>query len=368
MERLLAKLSPKPQGSETKQTVNQEILSRLSEQQLILDQQKSVLAKSKTNQASLEGLDEASSLPQRTDANRISSPQNAAALNSLDPDASELLRLKQELQAANSRIALQEQELAQTRVIKHTLDQALGPPSEADFGGRDISEQTISNLQSAFNASVPTPHLLQDGWNTQEDSQSDISEALSAGAYNRARGFWGPAVQPAYGVGMNSDKAYGEGNLSLSGTSFSQDSSRFWGQPVTNPAIPGNNSFQAHRVLSGPSAHPCNFDGPFAEDQSRFVQNSGFGPRNTTAQANRIGSWFPGANSPWGAFAPSSADSQGSRSPPGKANSAYQQVGLYPLPPYHQRVVAPPLSPTATEFSAPSGNSVPWAASSVSFD
>jgi hypothetical protein len=36
-------------------------------------------------------------------------------------------RLKQELLAANSKIALQEQELAQTRVIKHTLDQALGP-------------------------------------------------------------------------------------------------------------------------------------------------------------------------------------------------------------------------------------------------
>jgi hypothetical protein len=33
----------------------------------------------------------------------------------------ELLRLKQELLAANSKIALQEQELAQTRVIKHTL-------------------------------------------------------------------------------------------------------------------------------------------------------------------------------------------------------------------------------------------------------
>jgi hypothetical protein len=34
---------------------------------------------------------------------------------------------------------LQEQELAQTRVIKHTLDQALGPSSEADFGSREIT-------------------------------------------------------------------------------------------------------------------------------------------------------------------------------------------------------------------------------------
>ncbi|KAL4801539.1 pumilio-family RNA binding repeat protein [Aspergillus unguis] len=366
MERLLAKLSPKPQGSEIKQTVNQEILSKLSEQQLILDQQKSLLAKNKFGPGNLEELERSSSLPQRTDTNHAANQQDAAALEPFGPDTAELLRLKQELQAANSRIALQEQELAQTRVIKHTLDQALGPPSEADFGGRDISEHTISNLQNAFNASVPAPHLLQDGWNTQEDSQSDISEALSAGAYNRTRGFWGPSAQQAYGVGHNSDKAYGDGNLPMLGTSFGQDSSRFWGPSTATASIPGNNSFQPHRVLSGPSAHPCSFDGPFSEDQGRFLQSSGFNPRHSAVQTNRIGSCFPGPSSTWGAFAPSSGDSQGSRSPSSKANSTYQQVGLYPLPPYHQRTVAPPLSPTATEFSATGGNSVPWATSSVS--
>ncbi|KAL2817218.1 armadillo-type protein [Aspergillus cavernicola] len=365
MEKLLAKLSPKPQVSDTKQAVNQEILSKLSEQQFLLDKQKNLLANNMVSPGSLEEFEKSSGIPHCTDANQSTNPKDIASLDAFDIDASELLRLKQELHAANSRIALQEQELAQTRVIKHTMDQALGPPSEADFGGRDISEQTISNLQSALNASFPTPLLLQDGWNPQEDSQSDISDALSAGAYNRARGFWGPPAQQAYGAGLNSDKPYGDNILPLPSTSFGQDSSRFWGPPTTSAAIPGNNSFQPHRVLSGPPTAPCSFDAPFSEDHGRYMPGSGFGPRHPTALPNRIGSCFPGINSPWGTFAPSSADSQGSRSPPSKPNSTYQQVGLYPLPPYHQRVVAPPLSPTATEFSSPTGNSAPWATSSV---
>jgi hypothetical protein len=96
------------------------------------------------------------------------------------------------------------------------------------------------------------------------------------------------------------------------------------------------------------------------------MQSSAFGPRPPTAQPSRLGSCFPGANSHWGTFAPSSSDSQGSRSPPSKPVGTYQQVGLYPLPPYHQRAIAPPLSPTATEFTSPTGSSVPWATSSVS--
>ncbi|KAL2845803.1 armadillo-type protein [Aspergillus pseudodeflectus] len=367
MERLLAKLSPKSQIPDTKQAANEEILSKLSEQQLLLDKQNKLLTSNKVKSAVPEELQRPSNLSHRTGSNQPGGIADAACLDTLNMEASEVLRLKQELQVANSRIALQEQELAQTRVIKHTLDQALGPPSEADFGGRDISEQTISNLQSAFNASVPTPHLLQDGWNTQEDSQSDISDALSAGAYNRARGgFWGGPAQQVYSLGLDSEKAYGDSSLPLSGTSFGQDSSRFWGPSATNPSVAGNSAFQAHRVLSGPPAAPCSFDPPFSEDQGRYMQSSAFGPRPPTAQPSRLGSCFPGANSPWGTFAPSSSDSQGSRSPPSKPVGTYQQVGLYPLPPYHQRAIAPPLSPTATEFTSPTGSSVPWATSSVS--
>jgi hypothetical protein len=76
----------------------------------------------------------------------------------------ELRRLKQELLAANSKIALQEQELAQTRMIKHTLDQALGPPSEADFSSRKrTNHQSLAErFQWVELCFRPIPRFL--GW------------------------------------------------------------------------------------------------------------------------------------------------------------------------------------------------------------
>src|SRR5699024_3712755 len=118
-------------------------------------------------------------------------------------EATEVLRLKQELLAANSKIALQEQELAQTRVMNHTLDQALGSPSEVDFNGREVSEQTISQLQNAFNASNGVFSQFHDTWNGQEDSRSDVSDALSSGAYNKAQGFWVAPPQQPFGMSVN---------------------------------------------------------------------------------------------------------------------------------------------------------------------
>ncbi|KKK16549.1 pumilio-family RNA binding repeat protein [Aspergillus ochraceoroseus] len=364
IDRLLAKLSPKPQPADSKTTSTQKILSKLSEQQLLLDKQKHLLTTNKVVSTSHGGHDRCSSLPPQSDSFQISGTAETSGLEALDAETSEVLRLKQELLAANSKIALQEQELAQTRVIKHTLDQALGPPSEADFNGREITEQTISNLQSAFNASIPTSNLFQDGWNAQDDSHSDVSDALSAGAYNRARGFWAPPTQQAYGMSVNTDKPYND-TLPLPGNSFGQESGRFWGNSTAGPSIAGNSSFQPHRVLSGPSTAPCNFDTSFSEEQGRYIQGPGFGPRHPAAQASRAGPCFPVQSSPWPTFASSSSDNNGARSPSSKQNSNYQQVGLYPIPPYHQRPAASPLSPTASEFTNPNANSVPWSTSSV---
>src|ERR1700733_8983106 len=87
-------------------------------------------------------------------ARTSSEDRNEAGISQLE-DTSEILRVKQELAAAKSTISRQEQELAETRKLRHTMDQAMGPPSEADFGiSPDITEQTISHLQNAFNASV----------------------------------------------------------------------------------------------------------------------------------------------------------------------------------------------------------------------
>jgi hypothetical protein len=98
-------------------------------------------------------------------------------------DVAEMARIKRELEAAKSLISRQEQELVESRSLKHTMDQAMGPVSEADFTGlHDISEQTIGHLQSAFNASARPFTSKGAGWRLQDDARSDSD--FSAGSLN----------------------------------------------------------------------------------------------------------------------------------------------------------------------------------------
>ncbi|KAJ6188915.1 hypothetical protein N7519_003823 [Penicillium mononematosum] len=232
----------------------------------------------------------------------------------------ELLRLKQELLAANSKIALQEQELAQTRVIKHTLDQALGPSSEADFGSREITEQTISHLQNAFNASTSAFTQFQDAWAVQDDSQSDVSDPLSTGAYNRPRALWAQNETAT-------DREYGE-SLSGSSSSTSQDPNRFWGVSNVYPSFAGPPSLQSQRPHSGSSASSCGFYPRPIGEQMLYPPGPITGARRSITQNSRGGSLFPIQSTPWGEFASGSSSEQTTKSPasPKRPPSAFQQM------------------------------------------
>ncbi|KAF3396274.1 Meiotic coiled-coil protein 2 [Penicillium rolfsii] len=284
---------------------------------------------------------------------------------STDDKVAELLRLKQELLVANSKIAMQEQELAQNRVIKHTLDQTLGPPSEAEFSARDITEQTISNLQNAFNASNPTFGPFQDAWNTQDDSQSDISDALSAGAYNRTRGLWKQNGQSPW---MNTqtyslDKVYGDpfpGSRPVN-----QESGRFWGASPVYPTGIGapQGAFQPQRIISGPSNSGYDFYARPAGEQSRFFQAPNPGPRHSLAQGGRTAPIFPAQNTTWGPLATGSVSDVGPKSPESptsRSSSVFQPIGVYPVSSYHDRPGPTALSPTASEFTTGSATSSVW--------
>ena len=266
----------------------------------------------------------------------------------------ELLRLRQELLAANSKIALQEQELAQTRVIKHTLDQALGPSSEADFGSREITEQTISHLQNAFNASSSAFSHFQDAWSAQDDSQSDVSDPLSTGAYNRSRALWAQNEAAT-------DREYGD---SLSGTSSStsQEPNRFWGVSNVYPPFPGPPSLQSQRPHSGSSASPCGFYSRPIGEQMLCPSGPITGARRCITQNSRGGSLFPIQSTPWGEFASGSSSEHTVKSPasPKRPPSAFQQIGLYSVPSYPPRPIGSPLSPTATEFTGTNTNETTW--------
>ena len=272
----------------------------------------------------------------------------------------ELRRLKQELLAANSKIALQEQELAQTRVIKHTLDQALGPPSEADFSSREIREQTISPMQNVFNGSSSAFGQFQDSWAGQDDSQSDISDPLSTGPYGRSRASWArhePTLDRDYSV-----------PLLASNSPASQDPSRFWGNSGIYSPFMGPSSLQSQRILSGPSASPCGFYPRPVGDQTQFLAGSIPGPRRLNTQCSRGGSLFPAQSTPWSDFSSASSSDQTPKSPTSPAKrplSAFQQAGLYPVPSYHPRPIGSPLSPTASEFTGSSAHDSSWSTSAV---
>ncbi|KAJ5577767.1 uncharacterized protein N7459_006731 [Penicillium hispanicum] len=314
--------------------------------------------------------DHASTSPQIDSLNETpptSCPSQTFDLVAQDDRTAELLRLKQELLVANSKIALQEQELAQTRVIKHTLDQALGPPSEADFNGREITEQTITHLQSAFNASNPTYGPFQDTWSAQEDSQSDVSDALSAGAYNRARGLWNQQGQSQFGVGINGlpfEKAYGE---ILPGSNLvSQESSRFWSGSTAYPAFAGG--LQSHRILSGPSTGTCGFYSRPSSAQSRCAQVSDPAPRFSVSQGSRNGPFSAISSTPWSGLTSGPSNNSVAKSPSSpitRSSSAFQQIGVYPMATYHSRPSTTALSPTATEFTTANTNGASWTTSST---
>ncbi|KAJ5482416.1 Armadillo-like helical [Penicillium sp. IBT 31633x] len=301
--------------------------------------------------------DHSSVSSQITPATTLPDPSLAEGTNSYTQEdrAMEFLRLKQELLAANSKIALQEQELAQTRVIKHTLDQALGPSSEADFGSREIIEPTISHLQNAFNASSSTFGYFQDAWGGQDDSQSDISDPLSTGAYNRSRGLW---VQNESAL----DREYGE---SLSGTSSSasQDPNRFWGASNAYPSFAGPPSLQSHRAHSGSSANPCGLYSRPIGEHMLYPLGPVPGSHRSITQGSRGGSLFPIQSTPWGDFTSGPSSEQTPKSPPSPTKrppSAFQQVGLYSVPSYPPRPIGSPLSPTATEFTGPNVKESTW--------
>ncbi|KAF2491852.1 ARM repeat-containing protein [Lophium mytilinum] len=102
-----------------------------------------------------------------------------------NPNSSEFIRLRKELEVTRSKLARVDQELHATRLTASTFNQALGTPSEADFPQHykgDITEHTISKLQNALNAST-RPVARQESWPLQDDARSEASEAIAMPAH-----------------------------------------------------------------------------------------------------------------------------------------------------------------------------------------
>jgi hypothetical protein len=283
----------------------------------------------------------------------ISSEDHGEVGTSQLEDASEILRVKRELAAAKFMISRQEQELAETRKLKHIMDQAMGPPSEADFANRtDITEQTISHLQNAFNASARPFTSRTDSWAPQEDFRSDNSDGLSAGSYNRGRSIWNNSAQPVFSSGANTAAQTSlftgpRGGLGPElNTSYSN-------QGFDNPNSLGLNQ----RMVPGSAAPSCGFDGRYGNDRIPGPgQNIGL--RRTMTQFNRTGPNFGNRPTPYGSY------------PTPLTNlhpASITPIG-FPAPVgYQARPIRSPLSPTMSDFTSGSlaPLSGPWSSVSL---
>ena len=243
-----------------------QLLAKLSQQQVLLEKQKSALTTTDTARGTpFHDRDDSStaSVPITPATDSFDIAPSTVYAESQPDEAVEMLRLKQELLAAKSKIARMDQELSQTRITKHTLDQAMGPMTETDFPfnkEEDVTEQTISKLQQALNASTRPQGARHDSWVVGDDSRSDTSDAQSAGAYNRApnHGIWG---NPASRVTPSLDQPYN------SPQNWSQEPARPWfsrapGAQAMPPQGLGLQQPQQHRAYSsqpfGTTARPLN--------------------------------------------------------------------------------------------------------------
>jgi hypothetical protein len=276
---------------------------------------------------------------------------NEAGKSQLE-DASEILRVKQELAAAKSTISRQEQELAETRKLRHTMDQAMGPPSEADFGiSTHITEQTISHLQSAFNASVRPFTSRTDSWAPQEDSCSGNPDGLSAGSYKRGHGAWNNSTHPMFPSGFSTAAQKPLFNNPRGGLGPE------WNTGYSNQGFDGPNSLVNRRMAPSSAAPSYGFDGRYGHGHVP-VPGQSIDLRRTMRQFNRAGPKFGNLQTPYGSYP----------TPIPNLRPASTAPTRIPAPmSYQTRPIGSPLSPPISDFapgSLPTLGS-PWSSVSL---
>ncbi|RDL38216.1 putative Meiotic coiled-coil protein 2 [Venustampulla echinocandica] len=186
------------------------LLAKLSEQSAVINKQHEALKASDDGSAFSRTLEFVSTtgravsttpMPETINASTAPDSSPVSVAREVRPVANtdEVLRLKLELEAAKGKIARMDQELALNKITKHTIDQAIGGASEADFTlNSDIPNQHLNHLQQSINTSNRLQVPRDNSWAAQDDTRSDTSDALSAGGFNRARAIWANGSKPGF--------------------------------------------------------------------------------------------------------------------------------------------------------------------------
>ena len=261
-----------------------------------------------------------------TDSYGVVSCSGSQESDPVNLESAEMIRMKRELEAAKSVISRQEQELAESRTLKHTMDQAMGTPSEIDFAGAgEISEQTINHLQSAFNATARPFTSRTTGWRSQDDNRSDHSD-LSVGSFP-PRATWNQQPLPVLSNIPELSTTTMMGNprdARLSGQAYGG----MYGNPST-----ANAQLGANRVFSGSSSNGLGYDQPLGNDLSLYNTNPGL--RRNMPPPYRTGSTLSDPLTPFGSLPAVSNMTSPPLSPldaPGQYGFAPRGLGLQPSP------------------------------------
>lgn len=333
------------------------LLAKLSEQQDALSKQREQL-KSSDEQASYSRASDYVSATTNSELT-ISAPEsfNASTAPTADtsnapeaedvasPSAEEVLRLKLELEAAKGKLARMDQELAQSRITKHTLDQVIGTPSELDFPVGQHAEAGdihMNNLPQGLKTNNARSQANRDlSWAAGDDSRSDTSDALSAGGFNRARAIWGNGPKPSFHSAPLPAAAFQPSEA----LSTSQWMHRGFGQPfVDNSAQYGAapaSGYRGDRMMA---------------DQEILVQstvrrNNAGGRFNNRAAGSYSYAGSSGSYDGYTAVS-SYGTSNGVGAPVGVGMSGLP-AGMYPG--YQPQPIGTPLSPHAPEFTSSTG-------------
>ena len=217
------------------------LIARLSEQKAVLKQQHDAL-KSSEDLAYNRTVDyvvasSSLSVTPATEAPSSTAPTTNTPSAAQDETSAskpeDLARLKAELEAAKGRIARMDQELAQNRIARHTMDQVLGSStSESDFPLSGLSSEP--NLAPISNPPLRPSFQREGSWATQEDARSDTSDALSAGGFNRARAIWNQGGKTSF-QGYTGSAPYHQSSEIANGNQWM---SRGYSQPFVDTPIP----------------------------------------------------------------------------------------------------------------------------------
>ncbi|KAL1628987.1 hypothetical protein SLS54_001678 [Diplodia seriata] len=273
------------------------------------------------------------------------------------PDPVAFFRMQKELAIAKQELNRMDTELSQTRIANHTVNQALGPQSDAGYETHSHSPEKM--IPYAFESGTKIAPALprQDTWSSNEEAPASASETFPTGNFNRGRA---PTNHTIWNNGFKSNLTY------QMAAPFDQASA--YGASAWNAG--GRQSFGAgvgfpmnHQPAYGP-IQPQQYAIPNAMDNGyrstpQLMDDATQYSMPRMNPPSRPTSAFGGRNNGWNGNYAYNAPIGGPRfSPPHmQGNGMYQGPNAYQAGPIGSR-----LSPTAAEFNVVNDAKPVWGA------